>query len=684
RLPDFEILPLYARLRQSEQARIFKPHRGRRVVLATNVAETSLTVPGINYVIDTGLARISRYSLHSKVQRLPVEPVSQASANQRKGRCGRLAGGVCIRLYSEEDFNARPFYTDPEIRRTNLAAVILRMKFLGLGEPEAFPFLEPPEGKAINEGMKLLSELNALTPDKELTEAGRTMAQLPVDPRHARMLVMAAGESCLRELLIICSGLSIQDPREINAGNRSQAQEQLAEFDHPDSDFLTLANLFTAYEERRQALSQSQLRKYCKSHFLSFMRMREWREVHRQLLLACQQQGMRQSRGAASYEAVQRSIISGSLNQIACLQEGRLYQNSRNRKFTLFPGSVLARKQCKWIVTGELIETGQTFATLAAKIQPQWVEGMALHLVKREYYQPHWSSKRQEVLAYEKVQLYGLTLIENATVSYGAIAPEQARELFIREALAGDTIETRVGFIGRNRALLGELAREEEKIRRPDFYVSEREVFRFYDERLPAEVNSTRSLEQWLRRQGDRKGDCLVMQRQTLLGDKQTGDGAGAYPDQAAVRQNRLAIDYVFDPGSHKDGATLEVPVAILNQLTQADVDWAVPGLLREKCIALLKSLPKSMRKNFIPVSGFVDSILPQMSNADGDLIDALLAQISNHKRLRLSRADFAQADLPRHLQSKIKIIDETGAEQGFGHDVAELQQRFARQSRVA
>ena len=346
------------------------------------------------------------------MQRLPIEAISQASANQRKGRCGRLAGGICIRLYGEEDFAARPAFTDPEIRRTNLASVILRMKHLRLGEAEQFPFLEPPEGNAINEGIKLLLELNALTPDRELTKAGKQMAMLPVDPKLARMLVTANDEGSLHELLVIVSALSIQDPRESGNDSRQQAQEAQQRFLHEESDFLTLFNIWDFYEQQRQKLSQSQLRKLCKSLFLNFMRMREWRETHRQLLLACQQQGLKPNSSPASYEQVHRSIIAGSLNQIACQQTGRVYLNNRNRKFTLFGHSVLANKNAKWIVTGELIETAQTFAAMAAKIQPQWVEQMALHLVKREYFQPHWSSKQQQVLAYEKVQLYGLTILE--------------------------------------------------------------------------------------------------------------------------------------------------------------------------------------------------------------------------------------------------------------------------------
>ncbi len=679
KLGNLEILPLYARLRHTEQVKIFRPHQGRRVVLSTNVAETSLTVPGINYVIDTGLARISRYSLQSKVQRLPIEAISQASANQRKGRCGRLANGVCIRLYSEDDFIARPEFTDPEIKRTNLGSVILRMKHLRLGEPESFPFIEPPEGRAINEGVKLLVELDALTPDGKLTAAGRQMASLPVDPRLARMLVTAAQEHCLREMLVIVSALSIQDPREIGAENRQRAQEKLAEFDHPESDFLTFCKLWEGYEQRRQDLTQAQLRKYCKTHFLSFMRMREWREVHRQLLLSCQQMGFRLNTSEGSYEQIHRCIIAGSLNQVATRQEGRVYQESRNRKFTLFPGSILSKQSAKWIVTGELVETSQTFASMAARIQPQWVEQMALHLVKREHYQPHWSSKRQEVLAYEKVQLYGLTLLDKKQVSFGKLDPEASHEIFLRSALVEGDLATSQRFYRDNQKLLAELAKDEEKIRRPDFIVGEREILQFYEQRVPPHITSTRELESWLKKEGDRAASELTMSREKLLARNDALSALAAFPDQAPIQHNKLKIEYSFEPGTRTDGATLEVPAAVLNQITPGDVDWAVPGILREKCIALIKGLPKSLRKNFIPVSGFVDAILPQMLAQDGDLIDSLLARIRQEKQLALQRSDFSSIELPNHLLTKIRVVDDKGKELAFGHELDKLQAKHGK-----
>lgn len=700
RLENTEILPLYARLRHSEQVKIFKSHKGRRVVLSTNVAETSLTVPGIRYVVDTGFARISRYSLQSKVQRLPIEAVSQASANQRQGRCGRIADGVCIRLYSESDFNSRSLYTDPEIRRTNLASVILKMRFMRLGDVDDFPFLEAPATKAVNEGFKLLYELNALTPARELTAQGSCMARLPVDPKFARMLVVAESRDCLSEILIIVSALSTQDPRETNAENRSAAHEALQRFNHPDSDFLSFVNLWHEYEKERQNLNQSQLRKFCKQNFLSYMRMREWREIHRQLLLSCQSLGWKINKVAAEYQSVHESIISGSLNQIACKSEGNEYLGNRNRKFKLLSSSVLSKKQSDWIVTGDLIETHQVFTSMAAKIQPEWVEHMALHLVKREYFEPHWSKKRQQVMAYEKVHLYGLTLLEKSLISFSDVDQVAAREIFISEGLAGRQLITKLPFYSANLTFLDALAKQEDKIRRPEFILGESDIIRFFDECLPSEVLSTRSLESWFRGLTQDKAaksafetdtdisltqsnqglikNILHIEHSQMLAENLNGNAFDQFPDLTTVNRNHLSINYVFDPTNHRDGATIDIPQLLLGQLTQADIDWAVPGNIREKCITLIKGLPKATRKNFIPVSGFVDQILPLMSSADGSLIDGLIRNVRNLKKLNLSAADFDGVEIPKHLLAKIKVLDENELELGFGGDLAALKRDFA------
>lgn len=677
---DVDILPLYGRLRYSEQIKIFKPGRGRKIVLATNVAETSITVPGINYVIDTGLARISRYSLQSKVQRLPIEAISQASANQRKGRCGRMADGVCIRLYAEDDFESRPEFTDPEIMRTNLASVILRMKHLRLGDIEQFPFLDAPESRAINEGVKLLIELDALSHSRQLTDSGRKMAVLPVDPRYARMLITASTQNCLRELQIVVSALGIQDPREISSDNRQQAMQQLAEFNHEDSDFLSLVKLWEDYEKKRQDLNQGQLRKHCKKYFLSYMRMREWREVHHQLLLSCQKLGLRMNREVGDYEGIHKSLISGSLNQIAKRLDGRNYRGNRNKTFSLFSTSVLASKGAKWIVSGEQIETSQTFATQAAKIQPEWVEEMALHLVKREYFEPHWSKKRQQVMAYEKVQLYGLVIIEKALLSYNKIDPKTSRALFIQEGLIAGEISTDLKVYHKNRELLASLAKQEEKMRRPDLLVAERDVVAFYEQCLPDTVCSTRDLASWVRKKGKPAEMALTMTIDNLINSDAALDAMHSFPDAAAVHKNNLRLDYVFEPGSKVDGATLEVPVEMVGQLQQADLDWAVPGNLAEKCTALIKGLPKARRKNFIPVKAFVTEACQQMSNKDGDIITSLLSQIRSIKGLQLDRAEFEQIDLPAHLNTKIRVLKDGEKEIAFAGSIREVRAQLRQQ----
>ena len=677
---DVEILPLYGRLPYSEQAKIFKPGRGRKIVLATNVAETSITVPGINYVIDTGLARISRYSLQSKVQRLPIEAISQASANQRKGRCGRMADGVCIRLYAEDDFESRPEFTDPEIMRTNLASVILRMRHLRLGEIEQFPFLDAPEPKAINEGIKLLIELDALSHSRQLTDSGRKMAVLPVDPKYARMLITASAQNCLREVQIIVSALSIQDPREISNDNRQQAMQALAEFNHEDSDFLSLVKLWEDFEKKRQELNQGQLRKHCKKYFLSYMRMREWREVHHQLLLSCQKLGLRMNRELGAYEAIHKSLISGSLSQIAKRIDGRNFRGNRNKTFSLFSTSVLSSKGAKWIVSGEQIETSQTFATQAAKIQPEWIEEMALHLVKREYFEPHWSKKRQQVMAYEKVQLYGLVIIEKALLSYSKIDPKIARELFIQEGLIAGAVSTDLKVYHRNRELLASLAKQEEKMRRPDLLVADRDVAAFYEQRLPETVCCTSDLAAWVRKGGAAVEQSLAMTVDNLIDSDEAMDALNSFPDAAAVHKNNLRLDYVFEPGSKTDGATLEVPIEMVSQLQQADLDWAVPGNLAEKCTALIKGLPKARRKNFIPVNAFVAQACQQMSSKDGDIITSLLSQIRRLKGIELDRAEFEKIVLPAHLNTKIRILKDGKKEIAFARSMREARGQLQQQ----
>ena len=668
-----EILPLYARLPQSEQKKIFQAHKFQRIILCTNVAETSITVPGVKYVVDTGFARISRYSFQSKIQRLPIERISQASANQRKGRCGRTENGVCIRLYSEHDFNSRPLYTDPEIIRTNLAAVILKMLSLNLGDVFKFPFIEKPESKSINEGFKLLSELKAVCDQRKLTSDGRRMAALPVDPKHAKMLIVASSKNCLQELLIIVSVLSIQDPREVGFEELHDENQDLELFNNKHSDFLTLVNLWLIYEEKRKLNPSNILKKFCKKNSLSFIRMREWRETYLQLTLNCRKIGLRVNKKSGSYSDIHKSIIAGSLNQIAYKSSEKQYVGSRNRKFFVLNSSVLSKASPKWIVTGELIETSQTFATMAAKIEPRWVEEMALHVVKRQVYNPHWSVRNQRVQAFERIRLYGLTIIEKAIVEYSSTNPELAREIFINEGLAKSTLKTTSSFYGENQKVLESIQNEEEKLRRPELLVSETEISHFYSQVIPRYITSTKELEGWLKDPRNASLKDLNMSRETFLDQSIKLDTLDDFPDHFSINSNKISIDYIFDPGAKKDGATLKIPIQILNQLSDSDIDWAIPGMIRDRCIALLKGLPKATRKQLIPISGFVDEILPQILSLRGNLISRLSEALLKKRRLNISKTQLLDIKLPSHLVIKINVVDSDGRSLAVGSSLDKI-----------
>lgn len=692
-LRQTEILPLYARLTQNEQQRIFAPHKGRRIILSTNVAETSLTVPGIRYVIDSGLVRISRYSVQSKVQRLPIEPVSQASANQRAGRCGRVASGICIRLYSEEDFLGRPQYTDPEIQRTNLSAVILQMLLLKLGDISQFPFVEAPDRRAINDGFKLLDELGAINRDRALTDTGRAMARLPVDPRLGRMLLEAGKRHSLYELLIIVSALSVQDPRETPADKRQAARERHQQFANADSDFLSWVVLWNEVETQRQALTQGQFRKFCKDNFLSWLRLREWRETHRQLSLSCQALGykvpQRTEDQAPDYESVHRAMLPGSLNQLGQKTQDGFYLGSRGRKFSLFPSSALYKKMPRWIVTAELIETSRLFATMAARIEPEWAVDAAPHLLRRDYFEAHWEKKRGEVIAYEKITLFGLTLIEKRAVSYGKLDPQLSRNIFIREGLVAEQLETRLPFYQANAELLADIRRQEEKERRPDILVSDDQLAAFYEERLPASVNTVAALEHWYSDPQQQRNDPLRMQREHVIARDIDQHSDLAFPDSTAVQHNELSINYRFEPGSDDDGISIDVPAPLLTSMTQRDLDWAVPGLVQERAIALMKSLPKALRKQFVPVPDFVAQALAavqitgnrkegSIARPEQSLIDLLTAQAWALKRIRIAQEHWDPGSIPLHLQPRIRIHGDKDKVLAVGQDLARLQQQFS------
>jgi ATP-dependent helicase HrpA len=591
-VPDYtEILPLYARLSAAEQHRVFAPHPGRRVVLATNVAETSLTVPGIRYVVDPGTARVSRYSHRLKVQRLPIEKVSQASANQRKGRCGRVAEGICIRLYSEEDFLARPEFTEPEILRTNLASVILQMTALGLGDIAAFPFVEAPDHRHVRDGVALLQELGALDPAakdprKRLTKTGRTLARLPVDPRLARMVLEADQQGVVDEVLVITAALSIQDPRERPVDMQQAADEKHRRFADERSDFLTYWNLWNYLQDQQKALSSSAFRRLCRTEFLHFLRVREWQDLYGQLRSVARSLGIRPSAGAIERDSdtllqpLHTALLSGLLSHVGLWDpEKREYVGARGARFASWPGSALFKKPPRWVMAGELVETSRLWGRDLARIEPEWVEPLAVHLVKRTYSEPHWSSKQGAVMAYEKVTLYGVPIVASRRVTYGRIDPELSRELFIRHALVQGEWRTHHTFFHANRALLDEVEELEHRARRRDILVDDEELFEFYDRRVPDGIVSARHFDAWWKQARREQPDLLDFERSMLMREEAGAVSEADYPDAWVQGELSFPLTYQFEPGTDADGVTVHMPLAVLNQVTPAGFDWQVPGL---------------------------------------------------------------------------------------------------------
>lgn len=591
-LRSTEVLPLYARLTASEQQRIFKPHSGRRIVLSTNVAETSLTVPGIRYVIDPGLARISRYSVRSKVQQLPIEKISQASANQRAGRCGRVADGICIRLYDEADFASRAEFTDPEIFRTNLASVILQMANLKLGAVEKFPFVEMPEKRMINDGYRALTELGALKKDR-LTPIGRQLAKLPIDPKLGRILIAAERHGVLADVAIIVSALSIADPRERPQDKKTQSDQAHAQDKDEDSDFAVFLNLWERYEGQRQVLSQNQLRQFCRKQFLNFMRMREWRDIHRQIMIACKQLGFKdRASDARNYEAIHRSLLAGLFTQVANkMDDSKEMLGCRSRKLSIFPGSMLFKKPPQWVMAAELVETSKLYARVVARIDPGWIEEYAAPFVKRQYLDPHFEANQGRVMANEQVSLYGLIIVPKRRMDYGHVNPEEAREIFIRTGLVERELRSKQAFYRHNKALIDDLETQEAKLRKRDILVDDEAVFNFYDQRLPDTVRNLKSLEHFVKTHPD----VLMMTKEDLINQEVVLDEV-AFPDTFGLNGVALPIDYKFEPGKATDGATLKVPVGLLRQLSIEDLGWAVPGYIKERCEALIRALPKALR----------------------------------------------------------------------------------------
>ncbi len=679
--PGTEILPLYARLSAAEQDRVFRPHAGRRIVLATNVAETSLTVPGIRYVIDTGLARISRYSHRNKVLRLPVEKISQAAASQRAGRCGRIAPGICIRLYSESDFLAREPYTPPEIRRTNLASVILRMKRLELGRVEDFPFMDPPDGRFVRDAYRLLRELQALDESDGLTALGRRLADLPVDPRLGRMILAGAEQRCLREILIIVSALSIQDPRERPVDRRTEADAAHARFQDRRSDFLGWLKLWEVVQDRWRHLSNRQFRRFCQTHFLSYRRLREWRDIHQQLVQQVRSMGLAFNDTAPEYAALHRAILSGLLGQVAVREEGDEYRGVRETRLRLFPGAAPASAPPQWIMAGELLETSRLYALNVARIEPRWIEEVGAHLVRRQYDNPHWHRRRGQVMAFETVTFHGLVLVSRRRIPYGRIDPETAHEIFI-QALAAGEVDGQAAFARNNQALLEAFQKEENKLRRREQSDARDLLAGFYRQRLPADICDARAFARWRRRAEARDPTILHAPRELFMSALKARADETRFPDVLRLDGLMLPLEYRFDPGRACDGVTLVIPLAALRRVTQVRCEWLVPGLLEEKILALIKSLPKSLRRHFVPAADYARACTEALgtgkTTGNMALTQALAQQLERMTGVRVPPEAWRMERLAPHLRMHFRLVDENGHVLAEGDDLDVLQAQWA------
>ncbi|MGE4113832.1 MAG: ATP-dependent RNA helicase HrpA [Candidatus Nanopelagicales bacterium] len=688
KLRDTEILPLYARLSAQEQHRVFEPHSRRRVVLATNVAETSLTVPGIRYVVDPGTARISRYSARLKVQRLPIEAISQASANQRSGRCGRVADGIAIRLYSEEDFLARPEFTEPEILRTNLASVILQMTALGLGDVERFPFVEPPDSRQIRDGVDLLRELGALEPGTELrlTEVGRRLARLPLDPRLGRMVLEAETQGCVAEVLVIASALSIQDPRERPVDKQAQADQMHARFRDTTSDFLAHLGLWTYLREQQRERSGNNFRRMCRDEFLHYLRVREWQDVHSQLRQACKDLGIDVGRlgaadgGSHDPAAVHRALVAGLLSHVGSYDPSRRdYLGARGARWAIHPGSALSRKPPQFAVAAELVETSRLFGRVVARVDPEAVEKIAGDLVQRSYSEPRWSKKRASVVADERVTLYGVPLVVGRRVQYGRIDPVVSRDLFIRHALVQGEWDTHHRFVRDNVRTIAEVAEIEDRVRRRDLLVDDEVLVEFFDERVPHSITDGRAFDRWWRDERRRNPDLLTYPRDLIV--RSVGqDVESEFPRSWSFGSFdvELPLSYAFEPGSDIDGVTVDLPGALLPQAHADDVLWQVPGRREEIVTALIRGLPKNLRTAFVPVPDTARAVLSGLEPGDRGLLDALGHALTRMSGVVVPYDAWAPEALPEHLRVTIRVVDETGAELASGKDLAALQQQLA------
>ena len=677
-LPHTEVLPLYARLSNSEQNRVFQSHHGRRIVLATNVAETSLTVPGIKYVIDPGTARISRYSFRTKVQRLPIEPISQASANQRKGRCGRVSEGICIRLYSEQDFLSRPAFTDPEILRTNLASVILQMTSLGLGDIAAFPFVEAPDKRNIQDGVRLLEELGAINTLEnghyQLTPQGRQLAQLPIDPRLARMVLEARNSGSVREIMIITAALSIQDPRERPMDKQQASDEKHRRFADKDSDFIAFVNLWNYLQEQQKALSSSQFRRLCRTDYLNYLRVREWQDIYTQLRQVVKELGLPINSEPSDYRSVHLALLTGLLSHIGQKDADKQeYSGARNARFAIFPGSGLFKKPPKWVMVAELVETSKLWGRIAARIEPEWIEPLAQHLVKHHYSEPHWSKSQGAVMASEKVTLFGLPIVAARQVNYSNLDPLLCHELFIRHALVEGDWQTRHAFFSANLKLRAEVEELEHKSRRRDILVDDETLFSFYDRRIPSDVVSGRHFDRWWKQTARQQPELLNFEKEMLIKQGANQISALDYPNFWHQGNLKLRLTYQFEPGTDADGVTVHIPLAILNQVDDAGFEWQIPGIRRELVIALIKSLPKPVRRNFVPAPNYAEAFLGRATPLEMPLLDSLERELRRMTGVTVSRDDWQWDQVADHLKMTFRVVGDKHQTLREGKDLAAL-----------
>ena len=686
--PHVEILPLFARLSAQEQERVFKISNARRLVLATNVAETSLTVPGIRFVVDAGTARVKRYSYRNKVEQLQIEAIAQSAANQRAGRCGRVAAGVCIRLYDEQDYLQRPKFTDPEILRSSLAAVILKMKSLKLGDVEQFPFIEPPLGRAIADGYQLLQELGAVDEARELTVLGRQLAKLPLDPRVGRMMLAGRDHDCLSEMLIVAAALSVQDPRDRPAEAQAAADNAHKKFADEKSEFLSYLKMWKWFEEAiDQKKSNRQLQEQCRENFLSQMRLREWRDVHSQLFTLVREQGWRMNEAAATYEQLHLALLTGLLGNVGYKSDDEpLYLGARGIRFHLWPGSSLSKKAGRWVVAGELVETSRLFARTIANVQPEWLERVGGHLLKKSWGDPRWEKKSGQVSAYERATLYGLVVYSQRRTDYGKIQPAEAREIFIRSALVQGEFETRAPFFAHNQKLIREIENLEHKSRRLDVLVDEELIAAFYDKLLPESIHNTVDFEQWLRKASKDDPKLLYLSRDDLMRHEAAGVTTDLFPKVMRTAGIEMSLTYHFEPGAVRDGVTLTVPLYSLNQVSLARCEWLVPGMLKEKIHLLLKSLPQKLRRHCVPLpdyaAGFCDRIHEAKKFGQGSLLDAVIADVRSQTTVVIKTSDFKLETLPAHHFMNFKIIDEHGRQLDMGRNLSALQAELGTQAR--